>query len=112
MASAKKNPHVVQSYIDSEVDAGRFVPVQDKHPNIHISSFGVIPNCSQPGKWRLIVDLSSSNGRSVNDDISAALCSLYPSLHDEARIAQLLGRGALLSKLDHKNAQERPSTST
>ena len=105
MASAKKNPEVVQAYIDSEVDTGRLMPVQDEHPNIHTSSFGVIPKRSQPGKWRLIVNLSSPNGRSVNDGISAALCSLkYPSVHDGARIARLLGRGALLAKLDLKNA--------
>ena len=69
MGSAKKHPDVVQTYIDSEVDAGCLIPVQDEHPNIHISSFSVIPKCSQPGKWRLMVDLSSPNGRSVNDGI-------------------------------------------
>ena len=31
---------------------------------------------SEPGKWRLIVDLSSPKGASVNDGISKELCSL------------------------------------
>ena len=35
----------------------------------HISSFGVFPKKGQPGKWHLIVDLSSPGGASVNDDI-------------------------------------------
>ena len=81
------------------------MPVQDKQLEIHISSFCVIPKCSQPGKWRLIVDLSSPKGRSINDGISAALCSLkYPSVHEGARISRLLGRGALMAKLDRQNA--------
>ena len=37
---------------------------------------GVIPKSSQPGKWRLIVDLMSPQGASVNDGIEADLCSL------------------------------------
>ena len=83
MGSAKKNPDVVQAYIDSEVDVGRLVPVQDEHPNIHISSFGVIPKRSQPGKWRLVVALSSLNGRSVNDGISARLNTLQCTMEQE-----------------------------
>ena len=38
-------------------------------PNLQISSFGVIPKRGQPGKWRLIVDLSSPEGSSINDGI-------------------------------------------
>lgn len=34
-----------------------------------LSSFGVISMKEQPCKWRLIVDLSSSPGHSVNDGI-------------------------------------------
>lgn len=42
------------------------LPVQ----NLRIlSSFGVISKKEQPCKWRLIVDLSSSPGHSVNDGI-------------------------------------------
>ena len=37
---------------------------------IHASSFGVIPKRHQPGKWRLILDLSRPRGSSVNDGIS------------------------------------------
>ena len=34
-------------------------------PEVHLNRFGVIPKSSQPGKWRLIVDLSHPEGKSV-----------------------------------------------
>ena len=109
MSSTKENPKVVQAYIDVEKDAGRLLPVQ---PNPHlpqskcqISPFGVIPKRYQPGKWRLIVDLSSPENTSVNDGIDARLCSLdYPIVHDAAKTIRALGKGDLLAKLDLKNA--------
>ena len=105
MGSAKANPAVVQRYIDTEMQAGRLIPVDGRKRQIHISSFGVIPKRQQPGKWRLIVDLSAPHGFSVNDGIPEALCSLrYPSVHDGAKMALQLGRGALMAKIDLQNA--------
>lgn len=40
-------------------------------PQVHTSRIGVIPKKHQPGKFRLIVDLSSPRGKSVNDRIGA-----------------------------------------
>ena len=62
--SAAQHPSVVDQYLANEVSLGRVagpfsVP---PYPNLHISSFGVIPKRGQPGKWRLIVDLSSPGG--------------------------------------------------
>ena len=69
------------------------------------SAYGVIPKKSSPGKWRLIVDLSSPTDGSVNDGIAQPLCSLsYPTVHDAAKLAQALGRGSLLAKLDLQHA--------
>ena len=45
-------------------------------PQLQVSSFGVIPKRHQPGKWCLILDLSSPEGRSVNDGIDQTVCSL------------------------------------
>lgn len=62
---------MVDAYLASEVRLGWvlgpfvYPPVQ----NLHMSSFGVIPKKGQPGKWHLIVDLSSPHGHSVNDAI-------------------------------------------
>ena len=106
MRSAKKNTAVVKGYIEEEKSAGRLLPVQSKHllPKCQISPFGVIPKRYQPGKWRLIVDLSSPDRASVNDGIDARLCSLeYPSVHDAARLGRVLGN-AMLAKLDLKSA--------
>ena len=52
-------------------------------PSAHISPFGVIPKSHQPGKWRLIVNLSYPNGFSVNDSIPRELCSIsYVTIDD------------------------------
>ena len=47
----------------------------DELPKIYTSHFGVIPK-GTIGKWRLILDMSSPKGASVNDGIEEFLCSL------------------------------------
>ena len=70
-----------------------------------ISPFGVILKRYQPGKWKLIVDLSSPKNASVNDSVDTRLCSLdYPTVHDATKTIRALGKGTLLAKLDLKNA--------
>ena len=61
----------------------------------------MIPKRSRPNKWRLIVDLSSPDGHSVNDGIGKDLSSLsYVSLEDVVAGIIKLGRGTLLAKMD------------
>ena len=70
-----------------------------------ISPIGVIPKRNRPNKWRLIVDLSSPKGESVNDGISSTLCSLtYASIDDAVGLLRTLGAGVLMAKLDLKDA--------
>ena len=59
--SAYAHPDIVDAYLANEVSLGRVAGPFDRPPlpGLHISSFGVIPKKGQPGKWRLIVDLSS-----------------------------------------------------
>ena len=45
-------------------------------PQVHTSRFGVIPKSNQPGRWRLILDLSAPDGFSANDGVDPELCSL------------------------------------
>ena len=104
MQSAIENPTVVLAYIDMEVALGRLLgPV---HPEIvprgtQLSPFGVIPKTSQPGKWRLILNLSSPDGGSVNEGIEPDLCSLqYFSLDEVVRYICTMDPGALLAKMD------------
>jgi hypothetical protein len=85
-----------------------------------VSSFGVIPKRHQPGKWQLILDLSSPQGRSVNDGISRDLCSFtYISVAESTSVVLSLGHGTLLAKssvdtdtpgrsVATRNAMERP----
>ena len=106
--SAKKNlegaylhPQVVEEYLQTEIDLGRLVGPysQSELPDVHTSRFGVIPKRHQPGKWRLIVDLSHLKGHSVNDGIPRSLCELHYITVDDAiqKIFQL-GQGSLLVK--------------
>ena len=78
MASAYEHSAVVSDYLAEECRKGRVLG-PFKHPPVPcllVSRFGVIPKWGQPNKWRLIVDLSSPEGSSVNDAISADDCSL------------------------------------
>ena len=62
MKSAYENPQIISAYIESEITKNRMVgPVIDANiaNAIHTSPFGAIPKQHQPGKWRLIVNLSS-----------------------------------------------------
>ena len=59
-----------------------------------MSQFGVIPKPHQPGKWRVIVDLTHRKGRSVNNGIEAELCYLrYTSVDEAVRRSLQMGRG-------------------
>jgi len=55
---------------------------------IQISPIGIVPKKNKPGKWRLITDLSSPEGSSVNDAISTEHSSLkYPSIDHLSSLA-------------------------
>ena len=81
---------------------GPFKP--ETFPHVQVSPFGVIPKF-EPGKWCLILDLSSPKGNSVNDGISKELCSVSYTTVDEiaARVLEN-GRGARTAKFDLKAA--------
>ena len=106
--SAEENSEVVQAYLDKEVAMQRVVgpvpPVQ-LPPGTQVSPFGVIPKSGQPGRWRLIVDLSHPEGRSVNSGIEADLCSMHYLRLDEVtqRIMEM-GKGTEMAKMDIESA--------
>ena len=81
MQSAGKNPLVVCDYLRSETKAGTLIGPLEKMavPGLHINRLGVIPKLQQPGKWRLIVDLSCPRKHSVNDwSVEGVLLSEIP----------------------------------
>ena len=106
-SSAKQHPDVIDCYLANEVALGRVAgPFSSPPlPNLHISSFGVIPKKGQPGKWRLIVDLSSPKGWSVNDGIDPDEFALqYITVDQIISMISKYGRGALMAKFDVESA--------
>ena len=101
------HPKIVRVYLSEELKQGTilgpFAP--EEVPEVKINWFGIILKSHQPGKWRLIVDLSYPEGKSVNDGISSDLCSLQYTRVDQVVCKLLqLGPGALMAKLDIKSA--------
>ena len=105
--SALANETVVDERIAAELAAGRLLGPIPPHLllSIHTSPLGLVPKGHQINKWRMICDLSSPIGASVNNGISPDLCSLhYATVDDAVSIIQQLGKGTQLVKLDIKDA--------
>ena len=107
MPSASLQPSVIDQYLCMELEKGHvtgpfsIAPI----PNLHIRRFGIIPEKYQPRKWRLILDLSSSVGHSVNDGIPKGSFSMqYMKVDDIINGVMSLGRGSLLAKFDVESA--------
>ena len=97
---------MVEEYIYKEREAGRLLgPFQPSaFPEVHVNPIGIIPK-SEPGKQRLVVEMSSPEGASINEGICKEWYSLsYISVDDVARVVVKLGKGALMAKFDLKAA--------
>ncbi len=103
MHSTRLRPAAISGYIADVLSKGRMLgpfPLTWRE-RVHVNRFGLIPKGHNTGKYRLITDLSYPNGGSVNDGISPLLTSLsYVTLDDIVRMAQQMGRGSLLAKMD------------
>ena len=107
MLSVQQQPQLVASQIREETVVGRVLgPLPPHLANLtQTSPIGLIPKPHQPGKWRLIVDLSSPAGHSVNDAIPVDNChTQYASVLDAAKLIRRLGAGTLLAKVDLQHA--------
>lgn len=105
--SAYEHPSVIDEYLANEMSLGRVAgPFHTPpFPFLHVSSFGVIPKKGQPNKWRLIVDLSSRGGASVNDGIDPNDFTLhYITVDQVIRMVSRFGKGALMAKCDVESA--------
>ena len=114
--SAYQHPAVVDSYVANVVSLGRVASpfANAPIPGLHVSSFGVIPQKGQPGKWRFIVDLSSLRGSSVSGGISANEFTMHDIHVDQIiRMVSRYRRGALMAKFDvegaYRNISVHPS---
>ena len=104
MLSVTQHQYVVEHHLGEEREAGRVLGLfkWGTFPHIQVSPFGVIPK-SEPGKWCLILNLSSPTGNGVNDGIAKELCSLsYTTVDDIVVSVQKCSRGALMAKFDLK----------
>ena len=90
--SVSRHSEAAAKYIEGEAEVGRLF-LASQPGDAHCNPVGLIPKSHQPGKFRLIVDLSAPLNRSVNDGIDSGLCSLsYASVDDAVRLGVRQGR--------------------
>ena len=105
LLSAHQQTTVIDATLQKEYAVGRILgPFQTPPlPNFRTSGLGLVPK--HDGGWRIIYHLSAPAGHSVNDFIDPFTYSLsYCSIDDAYTIINKLGPGALLSKIDLKDA--------
>ena len=108
LQSTRQNEQQVDKYISEEAASGKLQTHTNVSTPFHWSPIGIIPKPHQPGKYRLIIDLSAPRGFSVNDGIPPELCSLqYTTVGEAASLVAKLGRGALQAMLDLSQTYRR-----
>lgn len=111
LISTTDHQEVVSKYIQEELTlnhTGELGSMQIAHRfGTQISPIGVIPKKGRLVAWRLIMDLSSLEGYSVNDGIDKEDCSFhYVSVNMAATQIAKSGQGTLLAKMDIKQARK------
>ena len=104
--SATSHAQVVSQYLAQQVSSGYMLGPIDPAlcEGVVISSLGVVPK-STPGKFRVIVDLSSPSNHAVNDQLHREWSHVaYASVDDAALLLHALGPGAQMAKLDIRDA--------
>lgn len=105
LPSAFQQPSVLDTTLASECSAGHILgPFPSPPlPNLRCSGLGIIPK--HDGGWRIIYHLSAPHGTSINDFIDPEQYSLsYCTVDNAFAIVNSLGKGALMAKIDLKNA--------
>ena len=105
LLSARSNPEAVSSAIFKEVTrshtAGPFYSLP--FVSLHCSPLGAVPK--KDGSHRIILDLSSPRGSSINEGISPDLYSVKYSNFDYAiKLVTTVGKNCFMAKLDIKHA--------
>ena len=103
--SANANESSVSSAIFKELSRGHTVGPFSFPPfqSFHCSPLGAVPK--KDGTIRIILDLSSPQGTSVNEGIPAELFSVkYSSFDDAVSIVRDIGIGCFMTKIDIKHA--------
>ena len=103
--SSFNHAEIIQQHLEREVELGRMYKCLygSKPSCVHTSPIGIIPKKNKANKWRLIIDLSSPKGLSVNDGISAELSSLcYTSVDHLSSIILSVGKRGSASESRYK----------
>ena len=98
--SVRENETLLQEKIDREVGLGRITGpyTSPPLPNFRCSPIGLVPK-QTPGQYRLIHNLSSPIGHSVNDHIDPSLTAVsYSSFDDAVSLVSSAGPSALMAK--------------
>ena len=104
LMSAHQHPQIIDEALKKEVAENRMAGPYSTPPysNLRCSGIGVVPK--KDGGWRLINHLSAPSS-SINDFIDVKDFSLqYATIDDAIKICHTLGKGALMAKVDLKNA--------
>ena len=93
MHSAYEYSEMVQKYQEKEVLFQHIFPLTTEksaaEPRIQVSLFGVNPKRGKEDKCRLIVDLYTPSGRSVNDGVTQDVCPIsYTSVDVAVKLIQ------------------------
>ena len=97
-----KDPAVISEYMQREVQLRRMYRHEVKSCKIHLSPLGAIPKKHKPGKWRLIVNLSSPARPSINDRIATEWSSVsYVSIDHLSSLVISTGKRAKLTSKRH-----------
>ena len=105
LQSARLHHEEVTEAINKEVSRGHTLGPFKSSPfdNLHISPLGAVPK--KDGTYRLILDLSSPKGESINDGINKEDYSVsYSSFDNAVDMVRSLGVGAYMAKIDIKYA--------
>ena len=106
LASTGEVPDLVDKALEKEVAAGRMLGPLEVLPfsDFQINPIGLVPK-KTPGEYRMISNLSSPKGGSVNDGIAEEFIHVsYSSLEDAIRSICRCGPSPFLAKLDIKHA--------
>ena len=102
--SVRELQAVLHQKINREIQMGRVAGpyTYPLLPNLHYSPVGLVPK-QTPGEFRLIHNLSSPLGNSVNNHIDPSLTVVnYTSFDDAVELVSSLGTGTLMAKADIK----------
>lgn len=106
-STAFAHPDIITASIFSEIQKGRMKEISSLPDHAFCSPIGFVPkklDSVQVG-WRVIFDLSSPEGSSVNDGIPIEYGAIaYETLNDAIQLVAQAGKGAVMMKRDLKAA--------